>query len=198
MKNPYPQVCPKCKSKIYATIRPIWCPKCSAKWPETELLIRKIKGNPMKRGQMIKLGKEFVCSFCNKPANTKDKYIIAVGKKQYHMKCFQEARKIKNPDSKLYHDFHGASPARVRKIEYENPDPSVPLVKIGRLSQINYVPEKPSTKTGSEFYHVSGDTGEKTLKSNLILATDSKGKNLYLLRDRKSKFPVFNERGIIG
>jgi hypothetical protein len=51
---------------------------------------------------------------------------------------------------------------------------------------------------GTEFYHISGDTGEKTLKSNLILATDSKGKNLYLLRDRKSKFPVFTERGIIG
>ena len=106
-------------------------------------------------------------------------------------------RKLLNPVS-LYEGFHGSPPLRQRKISYEPPPKDKPLLKVGRISQINYIPEFPSKKSGQEFYHISGDTGEKTLKSNLILATDSKGKNLYLLKDKESKLPFFSKRGIIG
>ena len=102
-----------------------------------------------------------------------------------------------NPIS-LYESFHGSPPLRQRKISYEPPPKGKPLVKVGRISQINYIPEFPSKKSGTEFYHLSGDTGEKTLKSNLILATDQDGKNLYLLKDKKSKHPFFSSRGLIG
>ena len=107
-------------------------------------------------------------------------------------------RKLLNPVS-LYEAFHGSPPLRQRKISYEPPPKDKPLLKVGRISQINYIPEFPSKKSGQEFYHLSGDTGEKTLKSNLILATDSKGKNLYLLKDKKNRRPYFSgKRGIIG
>ena len=46
---------------------------------------------------------------------------------------------------------------------------------------------------------VGGDTGERKLKTNLILATDKKGRNLYLVRKNKnSSYPKFTDRGIIG
>lgn len=113
--------------------------------------------------------------------------------KQYYTLWWWRRR---NPN--LYKSFHGAEPMRVRKIKFDEPNPKEPLIKIGRLSQLNYIPEFPSKKSGTEFYHISGDTGEKTLKSNLILATDSKGKNLYLLKDKRSRYPVFSGRGILG
>ncbi len=102
-----------------------------------------------------------------------------------------------NPES-LYESFHDSPPANMRKILYENPDPKKPLVKIGRVTMINYLPEYPSKKSGVEYTHKSGDTGEQILKSNLILATDESGKNLYLIKDKKSKYPLVNSRGIIG
>lgn len=98
----------------------------------------------------------------------------------------------------LYEAFHGSPPIRIRKVRYQPPNPKEALIKIGRLVQLNYRPEPPSKLSKTEFYHRSGDTGTKTLKSNLILATDRKGKNLYLLKDRRSKYPVFTERGILG
>ena len=101
----------------------------------------------------------------------------------------------KNPES-LYQAFHGNPPARIRKVAYEPPPKR--LVKIGRLSQLNYIPEYPSKRARQEFYHRSGDTGAEVLKSNLILATDEKGRNLYLLKDKGSKYPKFTKRGIIG
>ncbi len=101
----------------------------------------------------------------------------------------------KNPTG-LYESFHGTSPIRTRKVTYENPEGT--LVKIGRLIRIEYAPEYPSKHTGTRFYHDSGDTGTKMLKSNLILATDTKGKNLFLVRDKESKYPFFSSRGVIG
>lgn len=101
-----------------------------------------------------------------------------------------------NPVSNLYESFHGNPPKDIRKVYYEAPKGV--LIKIGRLSQINYVPEVPSEKAGQEFFHKAGDTGEKVLKSNLILCTDKNGKNLYLVRDTKSNRPYFSSRGIIG
>ena len=101
----------------------------------------------------------------------------------------------KNPQS-LYESFHGSPPARIRKIKYEPPKGI--LIKIGKLSQLNYIPEYPSMRKGVEYYHRSGDIGHKILKSNAILATDIKGKNLYILKDKNTKYPKFTERGIVG
>lgn len=97
---------------------------------------------------------------------------------------------------KLYQDFHGNPPAETVKVYYE--PPTQPLVKIGDLSEIKYRPTGPSSHVGTEFFHKSGDTGEQMLKTNLILCTDSKGKNIYLVKKSKSKYPVFTNRGIIG
>jgi hypothetical protein len=107
----------------------------------------------------------------------------------------------KNPNlagrAPLYEQFHGNPPIRVRHMHYEPPKGS--LIKLGTLSQINYRPEYPSQHQNTEFYHKAGDDGERILKSNLILATDQKGKNLYLLKiDPKSRYPHVTNRGIIG
>ena len=97
----------------------------------------------------------------------------------------------------LYEAFHGTKPT-VRKIKYQPPNPKEPLIKVGRIRRIEYEPEPPSKLKNIRFYHEMGDTGSKVLESNVILATDKKGKNLYILRDKKSKHPFFSSRGIIG
>lgn len=105
----------------------------------------------------------------------------------------------KNPmRSKLYESFHGTSPLRTRKVLYEPPPKDAPLVKWGKISQINYIPEHPSKRANTEFFHKFGDYGEgiKFGKNKPILATDATGKNLYVIKD-KSKFHL-TDRGIIG
>lgn len=97
--------------------------------------------------------------------------------------------------SNLYKSFHGVAPVRKRKVYYEAPPKE--LICIGVLSEIRYKPVR-GKHVGTEFFHKSGDTGEKTLKSNLVLATDSEGKNLYLLKKTKGGYPRFTNRGIIG
>jgi hypothetical protein len=99
--------------------------------------------------------------------------------------------------NELYESFHGNPPMRLRRVRYEPPEG--PLVKLGVLAQISYRPEFPSRHKGTEFYHTAGDTGEKVLKSNLILATDQDGRNLYLIKmDPESRYPHVTNRGIIG
>ena len=87
---------------------------------------------------------------------------------------------------------------RQRKISYEPPPKDKPLVKLGKISQINYIPEFPSKKANIEFYHNFGDYGEamKFSKDKPILATNKDGTQLYIIKD-KSKFKL-TERGIVG
>jgi hypothetical protein len=95
----------------------------------------------------------------------------------------------------LYRDFHGTNPRGARMVKV--PYPQRALMKLGEVSQINYRPSAPSQHNGTEFFHKSGDTGDRMLKSNLILATD--GENLFLIKsDPNSRYPYVNERGIIG
>ncbi len=102
---------------------------------------------------------------------------------------------IRNPIS-LYQAFHGIPESRKTKVYYEEPPKEV--IAIGELRQLNYRPIRGQHKN-QEFYHKSGDTGESKLKTNLILATDKHGRNLYLVKKDKSiKRPVFTGRGIIG
>lgn len=113
-----------------------------------------------------------------------------------HYAYLTDFKEKENPvASNLYESFHGVAPVRKRKVYYEAPPKE--LICIGVLSEIRYKPVR-GKHVGTEFFHRSGDTGEKTLKSNLILATDSEGKNLYLLKKTKSGLPRFTNRGIIG
>lgn len=96
----------------------------------------------------------------------------------------------------LYQSFHGNPPKGTRKVNYQPPPKK--LIKVGRITQIRYRPEYPSKHEGTEFYHNMGDTGEKKLKSNAILATDPKGKWIYIVKDKDTKHPFFSSRGVIG
>jgi len=102
--------------------------------------------------------------------------------------------KKKNP---LYEDFHGASPVRKRKVYYE-PPLGEPLIKIGRLRRIDYEPEYPSKRAKTVFFHKAGDLGGKTIKSNAILATNKDGTQLYIVKEKNTKYPRFSDKGIIG
>lgn len=103
----------------------------------------------------------------------------------------------RNPEG-LYEAFHGSSPARIRKVFYEPPEKGEPLIKWGKISQINYIPEYPSRRANTEFYHRFGDYGDtmKFGKEKPILATNKDGTHLYIIKD-KSKFKL-GERGIVG
>jgi hypothetical protein len=99
--------------------------------------------------------------------------------------------------NELYRSFHGYNPTRARRVTL--PQPKGPLLKIGRLTKLEYAPEGRTEHKTIMFYHVSGDTGSRKLKSNTILATDKDGKNFFLVKDDpRSKYPFFSDRGIIG
>ena len=100
-----------------------------------------------------------------------------------------------NPKS-LYEDFHGVSPVRKRPVYYE--EPKGELIKIGRLVRIEYEPEPPSKLAGTRYTHEGGDLGHKVIKSNAILATNKEGTQLYIVREKKTKYPRFSGRGIEG
>ena len=102
-----------------------------------------------------------------------------------------------NKNSKLFEDFHGTKPEKCIPIKFKNPKGT--LIKIGKVSRIDYIPGENSKHKGVNFYHKSGDTGEEKLDSNWILATDKSGKYFYLIKeDDNLEYPVFTERGIIG
>jgi hypothetical protein len=71
------------------------------------------------------------------------------------------------------------------------------MVAIGRAVRIEYEPYGASRHKNIRFYHDFGDTGEKMLNVRPILATDAKGKDLFLI-PQSSKYPYFSDRGIIG
>jgi hypothetical protein len=100
------------------------------------------------------------------------------------------------PESSLYKSFHGNPPEKMVKVFFEPPTGT--LVKIGDLSELRYKPTGVSQHVGTEFFHKSGDTGDAMKPTNLIVATDEQGKNIYLVKKSKSELPVFTERGIIG
>lgn len=111
----------------------------------------------------------------------------------YHVRVVRS--EMRNPVS-LYQSFHGVAPVRKRPVYYE--EPKGEIIKIGRLARIEYEPEPPSKHTGIRYTHEAGDLGHKIIKSNAILATNKQGTQLYIVRDKKKKYPIFNRRGIIG
>ncbi len=97
----------------------------------------------------------------------------------------------------LYTDFHGNPPVKKVKVYYEAPE-GEEIIKIGRLVRIDYTPEANSKYEGTHFTHEAGDLGHKTIRSNAILATNKSGTQLYIVKEKKSKYPKFSERGILG
>ena len=217
MRNQMPKwVCPRCKAVIYTAMPQamVKCPACGYKvreknpirhtkegwfWgsvgpqPTKEKLLRQVRAiyasgykgrNPEKK---LSSYERYIRSLVEERAKEKEKILKAIQR--------IEKLPVPNPES-LYQAFHGVLPLRQRKISYE--PPKSPLVKIGRISQLNYTPEFPSKKSGTEYYHRAGDLGYKTIKGNAILATDLKGKNLYIIRETSSKYPIFTDRGIEG
>jgi len=101
----------------------------------------------------------------------------------------------KESSNPLYEDFHNAAP-KTRVVDLPVPDEGDKLCAIGRLESVTYTPYGSSSLRGRHFEHKSGDTGEKILKNKPILASDSKGKHLYIIPDRSRQ--KMTERGIIG
>ena len=95
--------------------------------------------------------------------------------------------------SELYQAFHGANP-KVRRVRYV--PPKEPLVAIGYITDITYLPYGSSKRKGTAYQHLWGDTGSKVLREKPILAVSQDGRNFYILRNRSSA--RFSERGIIG
>ena len=102
-----------------------------------------------------------------------------------------------SPGAGLYASFHGMAPQTQKTVYFENP--KGPMVAIGRLTQLEYTPEGATQHKGVKFFHKSGDVGNKMLKSNLIVCTDAKGENIYLVKENpNSSYPRFSDRGILG
>ena len=97
----------------------------------------------------------------------------------------------------LYQAFHGNPPVRERKVDLPVPKKGAKLLKIGRLIAVEYEPEFPSKLKGIHYRHESGDTGRTILKNKPILATDEKGKALYIIPTSK-KYPRMTGKGIVG
>ena len=108
-------------------------------------------------------------------------------------KCLHKRPIVGNPFS-LYQSFHGNSPKRIRKVRFELPKGR--LVKVGRLIAVEYLPENPSKRKGAILRHRFGDTGAGMLPEKPILCTDSKGRNLFILKDGAKTY--FSGRGIIA
>lgn len=141
------------------------------------------------------------CPVCHRPVHRG----VQHWKLWYHRQCLREQeygylpkykarRKQLNPVS-LYQSFHGVPESHKTKVYYEEPPKE--LIGIGELKQLNYQPRR-GQHHATEFFHKSGDTGSVMLRTNMILATDPEGKNLYLVKKSKSKRPYFSSRGIIG
>ena len=149
--------------------------------------------------------KELKCEHCSRSIYPGVHYIIVRTHKlgawvalKYHVKCFKESEQnpLSDDGSKLYKSFHGASPIRKRKVFYQEPEGEI--IKIGRLARIEYNPEPPSKLTGTRYTHESGDLGHKVIKSNAILASNKEGTQLYIVKEKNTKFPRFSKFGILG
>ena len=105
-------------------------------------------------------------------------------------------RKALDNPVNLYQSFHGNPPLRVRKVNLPVPKKGEKLIKIGRLTHVVYRPENPSRLAGKHFEHLFGDTGVRLLPHQPILATDKRGKALFIIPDKAS--PRMTQRGVIG
>lgn len=123
-----------------------------------------------------------------------------VGNQQADKRLAQLTPREVNPDgqrrhSGLYQAFHGNPPREVKRLQIRLPKRGERLIKIGKLSSLQYEPEPPSQRTGSRFEHEFGDYGYKFRRGQEpLLAVSADGKQLYILAGRYR----FSARGIVG
>jgi len=104
-----------------------------------------------------------------------------------------------SPGAGLYASFHGMAPQTQKTVYFE--PPKGPMIQIGVLENLVYKPDGATQHKNVRFEHQSGDTGSKKLASNIVVATDAEGKNIYLMKlDPDKREPYFDPggRGIIG
>ena len=207
--------CKRCNAKIASSgmSHPLGriCGKCITPEEREEILqyqsgaIMKKSSNPKKERTPGWSYKGIIIERIVKNGTTR--YTFTIDNRKYTRIKLDDALQIigkhvpyENPrnlaNNGLYKGFHGVEPSRKTKVYYEPPPKE--LLQIGNITQINYRPRKPSKRNNEEYYHKAGDLGERTIKTNLILATDKEGHNLYLVKAKNTKYPVFTDRGIIG
>jgi len=76
---------------------------------------------------------------------------------------------------KRYNDFHGRSVDRVKNVDFENPKQ---LVYLGRAVELTYESDKLNGGGDGEITHFVHE-----FENEVIVATDEKGKQLYLIGD---------------
>ena len=114
---------------------------------------------------------------------------------ELNMEIFQLEPNMRNPN--LYKSFHGNPPQNVRAVNLPVPKKGEHLIAIGKAVSIVYTPYSSSKLSGKHFEHKFGDTGERMLPERPILATDKRGKALYLIPESR-RYPRMTRRGIVG
>lgn len=95
----------------------------------------------------------------------------------------------------LYQRFHGLPPDAVEYVDVGDARVPPVLVKLGTLKSLVYEPTGRSRRAGAQWEHQFGDYGYKFARGREpILATDPRGKRLYILG---GSFRV-TARGIVG
>ncbi len=140
------------------------------------------------------------CYECGRLISSLNAMPVRVGDKRAYLcrRCFYAGVPSVAPrlnPRRLYESFHGNPPV-TRKVNLPTPEKGDHLVAIGKLVSVVYEPFGSSRLKGHLYEHKLGDLGGKTLKEKPILATDSAGKNLYIVPDKAR--PKFTSRGIIG
>ena len=99
--------------------------------------------------------------------------------------------------------FHGSSgssrPTGMAMVTMPDAVPDTVNV-LGEVREIVYEPHTPSPKAGTMWFHEIGDMGPGQSGSVVILATDVKGQNAFLLVTKRGKngTPYVNNRGLVG
>ena len=99
----------------------------------------------------------------------------------------------RNPS--LYEAFHGAK-SKVVRASFNPPKPGEKLVAVGEIEEIVYRPIGSSKRRGILYSHKAGDTGEGILPNRALLATNQRGTELYIIKDKRTM--RMTERGLIG
>ena len=112
----------------------------------------------------------------------------------------------RNPDdtaefqkaARIFEDFHGKPPTQTEKITLESDEIPDTLILIGELIALEYKVVS-GDRTGQVYRHEMGDVGKFKEKAPYYLCTDTSRRRFFLIpKNPKAKYPLFNERGIVG
>lgn len=100
--------------------------------------------------------------------------------------------------SKIFEDFHGQPPRQTEKITLESDEIPETLILIGELVALEYKVVS-GDRAGQVYRHEMGDVGKFKVKAPYYLTTDTSRHRFFLIpKNPKAKYPLFNERGIVG